>query len=34
MYLQYWKETKENIDKLEKLLIENLYMYLRTRENE
>ena len=34
MYLQYWKETKENIDLEEKLLVENLYMYLRTRESE
>ena len=34
LYLQYWKETKEDIELLEKLLIENLYDYLRTRESE
>ena len=34
LYLQYWKETKEDIELLEKLLIEKLYDYLRTRESE
>ena len=34
MYLQYWKETKKNIELLEKLLIENLYDYFTTREIE
>ena len=33
-YLQYWVKTIENIDLLEKLLIENLFDYLRTRDNE
>ena len=33
-YLKYWVKTIENIDLLEKLLIENLFDYLRTREVE
>ena len=31
-YLQYWVKTIEDIDLHEKLLIENLFDYLRTRE--
>ena len=33
-YLQYWVKTIEDIDLHEKLLIENLFDYLRTREVE
>ena len=33
LYLQFWRETKEEIELVEKLFIENLYKYLRTREN-
>ena len=33
-YLQYWVQTKESIDRHEKLLIENLFGYLMTREDE